>query len=455
MNVKRLVTSFLSGAVLSAFAAMPAMAQESDPSKEQFIPLLSYKTGPFGASGSGVIGGLEDYLTLLNNRDGGINGMKIVFEECDFGYNTERGVECYERVKGKGLKGAPVIFPMSTAVTYALLERSVTDKIPLLFAGYGRTDATEGRVFPWGFPAITNYWNQSTTKLVYIANQEGGFDKLKGMKIVNLHLKHPYGIETIPVWDKMAEVYGFEVTHLPVPWPGIDQKSLWLQIRKLQPDYVINRNWGISCTVPLREAARIGFPRDHIIGVWWCGAEEDTIPAGDAATGYITAAFHGTGTDYPVVQDIFEHVYGVMQGNIASSRVGSVYYLRGVAAAIVVTEAIRKAQEKQIAQGQGVGPVSGEEFRWAMENLDLTPERIAELGATEVVPPFKITCQDHEGSGAAFFQQWDGSKWVKISDWIQPLDEITRPMIEASAAQYAEQKGITPRSGMSMGSDCG
>ena len=64
MNVKRLVTSFLSGAVLSAFAAMPAMAQESDPSKEQYIPLLSYKTGPFGASGSGVIGGLEDYLTL-------------------------------------------------------------------------------------------------------------------------------------------------------------------------------------------------------------------------------------------------------------------------------------------------------------------------------------------------------------------------------------------------------
>ena len=450
MNVKRLVTSFLSGVVLSAFVVMPVMAQESDPSKEQFVPVLTYKTGPFAAGGSGVAGGMEDYMALLNNRDGGINGIKLVWEECDFGYNTERGVECYERLKGKGLKGAPLIFPMSTAVTYALLERSVTDKIPLLFAGYGRTDATEGRVFPWGFPAITNYWNQSTTKLVYIANQEGGMDKLKGMKIVNLHLKHPYGIETIPVWDKMAEVYGFEVTHIPVPWPGIDQKSLWLQIRKIQPDYVINRNWGISCTVPLREAARIGFPADHIIGVWWCGAEEDAIPAGASAKGYISAAFHGTGTDFPVVQDIFEHVYGVMQGNIASSRVGSVYYLRGVAAAIVVTEAIRLAQDKY-----GVGPIGGEEFRWAMENLNLTPERIAELGATEVVPPFKITCQDHEGSGAAFFQQWDGSKWNRISDWIQPLDEITRPMIEASAAQYAEEKGITPRSGMSMGSDCG
>ena len=92
MNVKRLVTSFLSGAVLSAFAVMPAMAQESDPSKEQFVPVLTYKTGPFAAGGSGVAGGMEDYMALLNNRDGGINGIKLGWEECDFGYNTERGV---------------------------------------------------------------------------------------------------------------------------------------------------------------------------------------------------------------------------------------------------------------------------------------------------------------------------------------------------------------------------
>ena len=102
MNVKRLVTSFLSGVVLSAFAVMPVMAQESDPSKEQFVPVLTYKTGPFAAGGSGVAGGMEDYMALLNNRDGGINGIKLVWEECDFGYNTERGVECYERLKARG-----------------------------------------------------------------------------------------------------------------------------------------------------------------------------------------------------------------------------------------------------------------------------------------------------------------------------------------------------------------
>ncbi|MGE4634618.1 MAG: ABC transporter substrate-binding protein [Arenicellales bacterium] len=444
MKVKRLVIPFISGLALSALFAAPTMAaEESDPTKEQFIPVLTYKTGPFAAGGSGQAGGWEDYMALLNLRDGGINGIKFVWEECDFGYNTERGVECYERLKGKGLKGAPVFQPMSTGVTYALMERSAADNIPLLFIGYGRTDATNGRVFPWGFPAITNYWNQSTVKLRFIAKRVGGEDKLKGMKIVNLHLKHPYGIETIPVWNAMAEKFGFEVTHIPVPWPGIDQKSLWLQIRKIQPDYVINRNWGVSCTVPLREAKRMGFPRDKIIGVWWCGSEEDVIPAGSAAKGYITTNFSGVGKDYPVIEAIFDNVYGVMKGNIASSRVGTVIYNRGVASAIIIAEAIHIAHKKF-----GVGPVGGTEFRWAMENFDLTSERIAELGATGLVPPFKLSCDDHEGSGKAQFQQWDGSKWVQIESWMEPYSEITKPMIAASSAQYAKEKGITPRCGL-------
>lgn len=455
MRLHKLSVSLFSAMAVAVVVAapVPALAAEeekADPTKEQFIPILTYRTGPFAAGGSGFASGNEDYYTLINERDGGINGIKIVWEECDFGYNTDRGVECYERLKAKGLKGAPLVQPFSTGVAYALMERATKDKIPLLTLGYGRTDATDGRVFPYAFPMITNYWNQSSAKLRYIAQLSGGEDKLKGMKIVNLHLKHPYGNETIPVWDKLSERFGFEITHLAVPWPGIDQKSLWLQIRKIKPAYVINRNWGVSCTVPLREAARIGFPRDHIIGVWWCGSEEDVIPAGKAATGYITANFHGTGTDFPVIQDIFEHVYGKMKGNISAARVGSVYYNRGVAGGIIITEALRLAQEKF-----GVGPVGGVEMQWALENFDLTTDRIAELGAKGLVPPIKISCFDHEGGGSVLFQQWDGKKWNQISDWIPPYKQMVRGMIEASAAKYAKEKGITPRSGMSMGSDCG
>ena len=113
-------------------------------------------------------------------------------------------------------------------------------------------------------------------------------------------------------------------------------------------------------------------------------------------------------------------------------------------------EALRNAQSKF-----GNVALSGEQYRWGMENFNLTAERIKELGATGILPPFSMKCDDHEGSGQVRFQQWDGTKWSMISDWIAPYHELTRGMILESAAKYAEEKGITPRSGDSMGSDCG
>ena len=442
MSARKFGLTMLAAGMLAGAFAGPALAadKKKDPNKEQFIPVLVYRTGPFAAGGTCMPGGLLDYYALLNQRDGGINGIKLVWEECDTGYKTDRGVECYERLKAKGAKGAPFFLPMSTGVAYAVMDRAHKDKIPNVQIGYGRTDSSDGRVFKYSFPMLTNYWSQSSAKLEYIAQRMGGKDKLKGAKIVNLHLKHPYGEETRPIWDRMAAKYGFEVTHIPVPWPGIDQKSLWLQIRRIKPNFVINRNWGVSCTVPLREAARIGYPRDQIIGVWWCGAEEDVIPAGKAGKGYITAEFVKIGTDVPVIQEIFEKVYGTMKGNLSAARVGSVFHNRGVVWGIVTTEAIRLAHKKY-----GVGPVSGEQMQWAFENLQIDAARIKELGAEGLVPEVSMSCYDHEGGGRVRFKQWDGKNWQMITDWIDSDIGLVREMVEESAAKYAKDKKIQKR----------
>ena len=435
--MQRRIVTLLAGSAL-ALAAGSAVAQQP---MEQFVPAMGYWVGPYAAGGSGFFGGMIDYMQMVNARDGGIGGVKLTWEKCETEYNNARGVECYERMKKHAPTGASLIHPLSTGITYSLIEKATADQVPIVTMGYGRTDASDGRVFPYVFPLMTNYWSQSTAKIKFIGQKEGGMDKLRGKKIVNLYHDSAYGKETMPILEAQAKKYGFEVTHVAVPHPGNEQQAQWLQVRRIKPDWVILRGWGVMNPTALKAAAKAGFPRDHIVGVWWSGAEEDTIPAGDAANGYIAAAFNLPGTSFPVVQDVLKHVYAKGKGEMEDkSRIGSVYYTRGVVAGIVTAEAIRTAQEKF-----GRKPLTGEQVRWGIENLRIDDSRLKQIGAVGLMNSLRVSCLDHEGGGAVKFMQWDGRKWNVITDWIASDQALVRPMIEESAAKYAKEKGITPR----------
>ncbi|MBI4587801.1 MAG: ABC transporter substrate-binding protein [Candidatus Rokubacteria bacterium] len=411
-----------------ALALIPSAAAAQD--KTVWIPMLCYRTGPYAPGGSGFCGGKEDYFALVNAK-GGVEGVKIRFQECETAYDTARGIECYERNK----EGALVIYPHSTGIMYALLERATRDKIPLSHIGYGRADAADGTTFPYAFPFISTYWSLASAKVRFIAQREGGEDKLKGKKIALLYIDIPYGRETIPIMERLARRFGFEFRGFPVPPPGLEQGAQWTDIaRRFRADWVINRNWGVSCTVPLREAARLGFTREKILGVWWCGSEEDVVPAGEAAKGYLSAEFSGSGRDFPVIQEIIEKVHGAGKGNIEKERIGTAYYNRGVVEAAITVEALRGAMKK-------FGyPVKGEHMQWAMENLNITEARLKELGLLGLVPSLKTSREDHEGGGAAKFKQWDGTKWVGVSEWIAPYKEIVWEAVKESAAKYRAEK---------------
>ena len=409
---------------------------------EQFIGLPSYRVGPYAAGGVGIFGGWIDYMQLINERDGGVNGVKLTWEECETEYNNARGVECYERLKKKGSTGNTVFQPVSTGITYSVLEKVAQDKIPMVTIGYGRTDAADGRVFPWVFPMITTYWSQASAIVNYMGQKEGGMDKLKGKKIGLLYHDSAYGKESHAIMDKLAAKHGFEVIKIAVAHPGNEQQSQWLQIRQAKPDYVVLWGWGVMNPTAIKAAAKTGYPREKLIGVWWSGAEEDTIPAGTAAKGFVAAGFNVAGASYPVVADIKKHVYGKDKGNMEDkSRIGSVYYNRGVVHGIITVEGIRKAQEK-FGKGKSL---TGEQMRWGLENLNLDDARLKALGATGFMPPLKITCADHEGPGKVKFQQWDGTQWKVITDWVDSDRPLVRGMIEESAAAYAKEKGIKPR----------
>lgn len=411
----------------------------------QYFPLQSYRVGPYAAGGTGFFGGFIDYMQLVNLRDGGVNGVKLVWSECETEYAVERGVECYERLKG-GLDGAPAAAtnPLSVGIAYATLERSAKDKIPLITINHGRTDSTDGSVFPYAFPLQLNPYSEVSAIINYIGQREGGVEKLKGKKIVTLYHGSPYGKETIPILDLLAKKYGFQITHIEVPHPGNEQQSQWLNIRRIKPQWVILRGWGVMNPVALKTAAKTRFPVDHIIGNIWSNSEEDALPAGRVAKGFIAITTHPSGTDFPVLQEIEKYVIKAGKGNLADpKRFGSVYYNLGVVNGILNIEALRTAQKKF-----GNQPLTGEQVRWGFEHINLDETRLKEIGALGLAQQLKLTCADHEGGGAVRFQQWDGSKWVLISDWVQADRALLRPIIEESSHKYANEQGITPR-------DCG
>ena len=282
-------------AVATVLGVSPVLA-------EMVFPSLSYRTGPYAANGIPFADGYEDYFTLINERDGGIGGVPAKVIECETGYNTEKGVECYESTKGQG---ALVYQPLSTGITYQLIPKSAADGIPLHTMGYGRTSAANGKVFNTVFNYPANYWNGASAVVNHLLDINDG--DIKGKTLALVYHNSAYGKEPIRTLEELAEKHGFELTLLAVDHPGQEQKSQWLQIRREKPDYVTMWGWGVMNATAIQEAANIRYPMENFIGIWWSGSENDVRPVGEKADGYKALNFHGVGADYPIYDDLKKH----------------------------------------------------------------------------------------------------------------------------------------------------
>lgn len=414
-------------AVGAVMAAAPVMA-------DLVFPSLSYRTGPYAAGGIPYADGYADYFTLLNERDGGIGGVAARIVECETGYNTEKGVECYEATKDQG---ALVYNPLSTGITYQLIPKTQADGIPLYTPGYGRTSAANGKVFNNVFNFPANYWNAASLVVNHLLDINGG--DLKGKKVALVYHNSSYGKEPIRTLEGLSEKHGFELVAIPVDHPGQEQKSQWLQVRRERPDYVTMWGWGVMNQVAIQEAINIRFPMENFIGVWWSGGDHDVTPAGDKASGYKAVTFHGVGSDYPVFDDIQKYVVDAGKAAGAGDNIGKAIYNRGVYAAMLMAESARTAQEIH-----GTTDITPAMMRDGMEALNITDERMAELGLGGFGPAFSVSCENHGGPGTGAIQQWDGSagQWTLISDFGPSDMDVIQPLIDADSAAYAAENNI-------------
>jgi branched-chain amino acid transport system substrate-binding protein len=427
---------------IAALAAAATATAGPAASYELTIPSLAYRTGPYAPGGIPFANGYADYFTLLNERDGGIEGARINFIECETAYNTQQGVECYENTKGQGESGALVYQPLSTGITYQLIPKVTEDEIPLFTMGYGRTSAANGKVFPWVFNFPSTYWDAASGMVSYAGSVEGGMDKLSGKTIALVYHNSAYGKEPIRTLEGLAEKHGFTLELLPVDHPGQEQKATWLQIRRMQPDWVLMWGWGVMNQVAIKEAASIRYPMDRFIGNWWAGSEHDVLPAGEGADGYLSATFHAPGGNFAMHDDIRKYVYDAGKGAGERERVGEVLYNRGMIAAVWTAEAIRKAIEIK-----GSNEIIGKDVREGFEALSVDEGQLARLGLADFTFPVTIDCATHSNPGTVLIQQWNAKDqtWKVVATGIEPDRAVIDPLIEEDAMAYAKENNITPR----------
>ena len=424
--MKLRLTTLALGAVM---AAGPVMA-------DLVFPSLSYRTGAYAANGIPFADGYEDYFTLLNERDGGIGGVPVKVIECETGYNTEKGVECYEATKGEG---ALVYQPLSTGITYQLIPKATADGIPVHSMGYGRTSAKNGEVFRNIFNYPANYWDGASVAIKHLLEQNGG--DLSGKKIALVYHNSAYGKEPIRTLEELGKKHGYELMLLPVDHPGQEQKSQWLQVRRERPDNVIMWGWGVMNSVAIQDAVNIRFPMENVIGIWWSGSENDVLPAGAGADGYKALTFHNLGDDYPLYDDLKQYVVDAGKAAGAGDQLGTALYNRGLYAAMLAAEAAKTAQEIH-----GTKDITPAMMRDGMEALVIDEAKMEALGLPNFGPEFSVSCENHGGDGRGAVAQWDAEagQWNMITDYIDTDQEVIGALIEEDSSAYASENNITP-----------
>ncbi len=402
--------------------------------QELYTPNLSYRTGPFAATGIPLMNGQRDYMLMLNARDGGIGGVPVNFEECETGYSTEKGVECYERTKGNAI----VTQPWSTGITLQVLPKTNVDEIPILAPGYGFSPMADGKVFQWAFNMPSGYWDGASM----ILNELGGGTPagLAGKKIAFLHLDHPFGKEPLPLLEAMAAEHGFELVPIPVGLSEMqNQSAQWLQIRRERPDYVIMWGWGAMNAGAITEAVKTRYPMDQFVGVWWSGHDADLRQVGMDGKGYRSISWSMPQPDGGLMADVRQHVIDAGDSLAAEDEINGVFYQRGLVMSMILAEGIRAAQAEF-----GTAEIDATQLRWGLEHINLTAERLEELGATGMVAPFSTSCANHTGHAGGWMLQWDGEKFVQASDHLTPDLSVINPLIESAAAEYAAANAPWP-----------
>ena len=405
--MRRCLAFLVTGVLLAgAGLARPAAAQEIVMGQQ------CDRTGPTNNIGPFICAGIHDYVALVNSK-GGVSGHKIKVIEIDTEYKVPPAIEAYERFKKDG---AVLVGVYGTPQTYALAQKLNEDKIPGTSPGFGIGASKDGTRYPYVFPIAASYWAQAAGAVKYVKDDLGG---LKGKKIAYLFYDNPAGREPIPVLEDIQAVEGFQLKTFAVPPPGVEMGAQALDIaQRYRADYVIAHLFGKAPSVSIKELKRVGFPLKHVVSMVWGASEADVEAAGGwgVAEGYSGIQFAGAGSDFPILGEIRE-MYKKEGKEPPKEMASTVFYNRGVLVAAVHVEAVRNA-----LKARPDGKITGTDVKNGFE-------KISNFTLGGLVPPLKITPEDHEGGGLVQVYRVQGGKFVKVTDWFAAYTDVVNKQV--------------------------
>ena len=409
----------LAAAVLAVSSVIPVATSEAQAKKEIVIGVQCDRTGATQIVGTVLCPGFHDYVALVNSK-GGVEGHMIKAIEIDHEYKVPPGVESYERHKKEG---AVTIAVYGTPHIYALAAKLTEDRIPGTSPGFGSAAAADGQRYPYIFPIAATYWSQGAAGVDFAKKQLGG--TLKGKKIAYIFYDNPAGREPIEVLEDLSAKEGFQLKTFAVPPPGVEMGAQVLDIaQRFRADYVIAHLFGGAPSVSIKEFKRVGYPLRKIVSFVWGSAEANIEGAGGfgVAEGYYGMQFAGVGSDYPVINEIRE-MYKKQGKEPPKEMASTVFYNRGVLIAALHVEAIKNA-----LKAKPDGKITGVDTKNGFE-------KISNFTLGGLVPPLKITPQDHEGGGLVQIWQVKNGKFEKTTDWFAAYQDVVAKHIKEAGAK--------------------
>ena len=361
-------------------------------------------------------------LADLKNMKGGLEGHPIEIIVADHGNEPQRALACYERLKREGV----MMFNFfSTPADHAVLPRIMQDGNIHFQTLSGRGDAVDGEVYKWVLALGPTYWGQAANIVSYFKKQAGG--NLKGKRIAFTYLDFPLGREPIPILQELQKLEGFELHLLPYQLPGNDQTAAFAQIRRLQPDWVIN--WSVTPlhAISLREMQRNGIPMEKLVTVNWINELDLSNSGMAAAKGLKRSTPVVGGTTHPLIKEIARELYDKGKGNGDRKYIdiGETYYNTGLAIYSGIFEGVRLAIKNQ---GWPLTPEKIRQGFYSMKNFD----------GGGFMAPLTITPKDHGGGGKTRIEMWDGTQWVAQTDWFADYNDQVWSIVKKHSSEFAK-----------------